>query len=55
MVAVGSSIQLGAVLDFSDAMVFLICVPNIIGLYLLSPVVRRELRLYNQKVKNGIS
>jgi AGCS family alanine or glycine:cation symporter len=36
-------------------MVFLICVPNIIGLYLLSPVVRRELRLYNQKVKNGIS
>ena len=55
MVAVGSSIQLGAVLDFSDAMVFLICVPNIIGLYLLSPVVRRELSLYNQKVKNGIS
>lgn len=54
VVAVGSSIQLGAVLDFSDAMVFLICVPNIFGLYLLAPVVRRELRRYNKKVKNGI-
>ncbi len=49
-VALGCSIQLGAVLDFSDAMVFLICVPNIIGLYLLAPVVRRELRLYNERL-----
>lgn len=54
VVAVGSSIQLGAVLDFSDALVFLICVPNIFGLYLLAPVVRRELRRYNHRVKNGI-
>lgn len=45
-VVLGSSIQLGAVLDFSDAMVFLICVPNILGLYLLAPVVQRELRGY---------
>ncbi|MDC0403843.1 alanine:cation symporter family protein [Porticoccaceae bacterium] len=55
VVAVGSSIQLGAVLDFSDALVFLICVPNIFGLYLMAPVVRGELRRYNKRVKNGIS
>ncbi|MCZ6831730.1 MAG: alanine/glycine:cation symporter family protein [Gammaproteobacteria bacterium] len=47
-VALGCSIQLGAVLEFSDAMVFLICVPNIIGLYMLAPVVRRELHRYDR-------
>ena len=42
-IALGAMIQLSAVLDFSDAMVFLICVPNIIGLYLLAPRVREEI------------
>ncbi|MFK8047643.1 MAG: alanine/glycine:cation symporter family protein [Halioglobus sp.] len=51
-VALGCSIQLKAVLDFSDALVFLICIPNIIGLYMLAPVVRRELERYNQKFRN---
>jgi len=42
-VALGASIQLESVLDFSDAMVFVLCVPNILGLVLLTPVVREEL------------
>ena len=42
----GCTIQLEAVLDFSDALVFLICVPNILGLYMLTPVVKRELAAY---------
>ncbi len=42
-VALGSSIQLDAVLDFSDALVFFICVPNILGMYFLAPVVKAEL------------
>ena len=45
-VILGSTIELSAVLDFSDAMVFLICVPNILGLYVLAPVVEKELRGY---------
>lgn len=45
-VALGCSVKLDAVLDFSDAMVFLICVPNLIGLYGLLPVVERRLRSY---------
>ncbi|MEM7691885.1 MAG: alanine/glycine:cation symporter family protein, partial [Pseudomonadota bacterium] len=39
--AIGCMIQLSAVLDFSDAMVFLIAIPNIIGLYLFAPEVKK--------------
>jgi AGCS family alanine or glycine:cation symporter len=42
-VALGASIQLESVLNFSDAMVFVLCVPNVLGLVLLAPVVRDEL------------
>lgn len=52
-VMLGCMIQLRAVLDFSDAMVFLICVPNILGLYLLAPVVKRELASYRQRIITG--
>jgi AGCS family alanine or glycine:cation symporter len=47
--ALGCTMQLGAVLDFSDAMVFIIAVPNIIGLYLLAPTIKRELNSYHQR------
>ena len=42
----GSSVQLGALIDLSDALVFLVAIPNLIGLYLLAPVVRAELLRY---------
>ncbi|WP_159021409.1 sodium:alanine symporter family protein [Formosa sp. L2A11] len=45
-VVVGASISLGAVIDFSDAMIFAMVVPNIIGVVLLTPVVKRELDKY---------
>ncbi len=48
-VVLGCTIKLEAVLDFSDALVFLICVPNIFGLYILTPVVRRELDAYLER------
>jgi AGCS family alanine or glycine:cation symporter len=46
-VALGCTIELGPILDFSDAMVFLICVPNLFGLYVLAPVVRARLDNYS--------
>ena len=52
-VALGCMIQLTAVLDFSDAMVFLIAVPNIIGLYLYAPEVKREVNDYIRRVRAG--
>ncbi|MEE3331534.1 MAG: alanine/glycine:cation symporter family protein [Myxococcota bacterium] len=45
-VALGCMIKLDSVLDFSDALVFVICIPNIIGLYILAPEVKRELDEY---------
>jgi AGCS family alanine or glycine:cation symporter len=46
-VVLGCTIRLDAVLDFSDALVFVICVPNIVGLYWLAPEVRAELARYD--------
>ena len=45
-VVVGSSISLGAVIDFSDAMIFAMVVPNIIGVVILTPVIKKELKRY---------
>ena len=42
-VAIGCMVQLGPLIDISDAFVFLICVPNILGLYFLAPIVKREM------------
>jgi AGCS family alanine or glycine:cation symporter len=50
-IALGCMIQLTAVLDFSDAMVFLIAVPNIIGLYLYAPEVRRDVHDYLRRLQ----
>lgn len=47
-VVVGAMVQLSSVLDFSDAVIFLICIPNIIGLYLLAPRLRRAVIHYDQ-------
>lgn len=49
-VVVGASISLGAVIDFSDAMIFAMVVPNIIGVVLLSPVIKKELNRYYKAI-----
>ena len=52
-IVIGASVQLDAVLDFSDAMVFMICVPNILGLYWLAGFARRELESYLESRSSG--
>ncbi|MCZ6831295.1 MAG: amino acid carrier protein [Gammaproteobacteria bacterium] len=52
-VALGCILQLSAVLEFSDALVFVICVPNILGLYILAPVLKRELESYRARLARG--
>ncbi len=52
-VVIGSSMQLGAVIDFSDAMIFAMAFPNILGLYFLLPVVKRELNEYWDDYRQG--
>ena len=48
---VGVLVNLGAVLDFSDMMILSMAFPNIFGLLLLSPGVRRDLRDYWRRYK----
>jgi AGCS family alanine or glycine:cation symporter len=45
-VVAGSSMQLGSVIDFSDAMIFAMAFPNVLGIYFLLPTVKRELDEY---------
>lgn len=52
-VVIGASMSLGPVIDFSDSMIFAMAIPNVIGIYLLMPVVRRELAQYRAKLASG--
>ena len=52
-VIIGASMQLGAVIDFSDAMIFAMAFPNVLGIYFLLPVVKRELDEYWADYKAG--
>jgi AGCS family alanine or glycine:cation symporter len=52
-VALGCMISLDAVLEFSDALVFVIALPNILGLYILAPVIKKELMSYQARLSNG--
>ena len=52
-VVVGSSMQLGSVIDFSDAMIFAMAFPNLLGCYFLLPVVKKELNEYWADYKSG--
>ncbi len=45
-VVIGSSSSLNSVVEFSDAMIFAMVFPNIIGLLLLAPKVKSELQRY---------
>ena len=52
-VVVGASSNLGSVMDFSDMMILSMAVPNILGLLILAPEVKRDLNEYWRKLKSG--
>ncbi|NET32830.1 MAG: alanine:cation symporter family protein [Cyanothece sp. SIO1E1] len=52
-VVIGSAISAQAVFDFGDAMIFAMCFPNVFGLYLLMPNVRRAYSDYMARIKSG--
>ncbi len=49
----GSIISATSVLEFGDLMIFGMAIPNVLGLFLLSGKVRRDLREYWGKLKSG--
>jgi AGCS family alanine or glycine:cation symporter len=52
-VVVGCTTTLEAILDFSDAMIFAMALANMLGLYLLAPVVRQEMEGYRARIASG--
>ncbi|MCK8464950.1 alanine:cation symporter family protein [Aliiroseovarius sp. S1339] len=52
-VVIGASANLGPVIDFSDAAIFAMAVVNIVALYFLMPIVKRELDSYLSRLKSG--
>lgn len=49
-IVVGSATQLSNIILFTDSMVFAMAIPNIIGLYLLAPEVKKDLQRYLQAI-----
>ena len=47
-VVIGSAASLGNILNLSDALFFAMVIPNLIGLYILLPVVKRELQKFRE-------
>ncbi len=54
-VVIGAAASLGSVIGFSDAMIFAMMVPNMIGLVILAPKVKEELRRYMAAIKKDKS
>lgn len=50
-VVIGAAASLGSVIDFSDAMILALVFPNMVGLLLLFPKVRTELKAYLSATK----
>ncbi|MEM8666310.1 MAG: alanine/glycine:cation symporter family protein [Planctomycetota bacterium] len=46
VIVIGAAVSLGSVITFSDAAIFAMVFPNMIGLFLLFPKVRRELKTF---------
>ncbi len=51
MLSTGAAISLSSIIDFIDSMLFGMCIPNIIALYLLLPELKRDLAEYNRKYR----
>ena len=49
----GAAMNLSAIIDFTDGTFFAMAIFNIVGLYLLAPVVKRELQSYMTRLKAG--
>ena len=53
LVIVGAAINADQVFNFGDAMIFAMAFPNVLGLYLLAPEVRKDLVDYFARIKSG--
>ncbi|MBQ2260687.1 MAG: alanine:cation symporter family protein [Loktanella sp.] len=52
-IVIGAAASLDPVIDFSDAMLFSMAIVNIVALYFLMPIVKRELHSYRTRLRSG--
>jgi len=45
-IVIGAAIKLDAILDFADALIFVMAIPNLIGLYIMAPEIKADLKAY---------
>jgi len=45
-IVIGSAVKLDAILGFADALIFIMAIPNLIGLYIMSPEIKQDLKAY---------
>jgi len=50
-VVIGAAASMKSIWDFSDAMIFAMVFPNMVGLYFLFPVVKKQLKRYTDAIK----
>ena len=48
-IVIGASVQLSAILDFADALIFVMAIPNLLGLYIMAPEIKADLTEYWEK------
>lgn len=53
VIVIGAAISLGSVIKFSDAMIFAMVFPNMLGLFLLFPKVKQELAKYLEAIRGN--
>ncbi len=51
VIIIGASTELNVIINLSDAMYFAMAIPNIIGLYILAPKIKRALKEYIQHIE----
>lgn len=53
-IVIGASAELSSIILFADSMIFAMAVPNIIGLYILAPEIKKDLKEYLQRIKEHV-
>jgi AGCS family alanine or glycine:cation symporter len=52
-VVIGAAASMKSIWDFSDAMIFAMVFPNMVGLFFLFPVVKKQLKRYTDAIKTS--
>ena len=53
-VIIGAAASMNSIWAFSDAMIFAMVFPNMVGLYFLFPIVKKQLNRFLKAIKDGV-